>query len=175
MRNLEITNGWNGLMVVLAALGVTTGCDRFGASTAWTAPAGDVQTISKGEAVQLEEHLVDGKFTLFDFYADWCTICREIGPQLDQIAGEYDWVAIRKIDVVDWSSDVARQFELTSLPYMVLYDPGGTMVASGDDALNRLRQATRAGDPPLLEGTGKDHLKDPDLKSAVRESPDEPS
>ena len=174
-RYLGITNEWIGLMAVLAALGVATGCDRLGDPTAGEAPAGDVHTISKGGAVQLEEHLVAGKFTLFDFYADWCDICREIGPQLDQMAEEYDWVAIRKIDVVDWTSEVARQFELTSLPYMVLYDPGGAMVASGDEALHRLHQATRAGDPSLLGGTGEDHLGDPDLKAAIRESPDEPS
>ena len=168
MGYLGSKNGWMGLMALLPAVVVATGCGRVGDPSAGAPPAGDVHTISKGEAVQLEEHLVAGKFTLFDFYADWCTICREIGPQLDQMAEEYDWVAIRKIDVVDWTSDVARQFELTSLPYLVLYDPGGALVASGDHALDRLHQAVGAWDPSLLGVPGGNHLTDPGLKSAVQ-------
>ena len=167
MRITGIDNRCIGLMALLAAL-IAGGCGRFGHPAAAPPPVGDVQTISKGGEVRLEEHLVAGKFTMFDFYADWCTICREIGPQLDRLAGESDWVAIRKIDVVDWTSDVTRQFELTSLPYLVLYDPGGALIATGDQALDRLREAAAAGDPSQIGETGGDHITDSGLKSAVR-------
>ena len=48
----------------------------------WPNPWGDtdgldVQVISHGEAVELEDHLVQGKFTVIDVGASWCAPCHD--------------------------------------------------------------------------------------------------
>lgn len=109
--------------------------------------AADVQTITHGREVDLEAHLVDGKFVLFDFYADWCGPCRALEPQLLELAGRYaDRLALRKVDVINWDSEVARQYRISSIPYMVLYGPDGAKLAAGDagSVLRRLQSALGA-------------------------------
>ena len=100
-----------------------------------TAAAGqaDVRLISQGREVTLEEHLVPGKLVVFDFFADWCAPCRYLTPLLERLAEEHpDRLALRKIDVIDWSSPVARQHGLSAIPHLVLFGPDGARLAEGD-------------------------------------------
>jgi thiol-disulfide isomerase/thioredoxin len=100
-----------------------------------TAAAGqaDVRLISQGREVALEEHLVPGKLVVFDFFADWCAPCRYLTPLLERLAEEHpDRLALRKIDVIDWSSPVARQHGLSAIPHLVLFGPDGSRLAEGD-------------------------------------------
>jgi LPXTG-motif cell wall-anchored protein len=109
-------------------------------ATAPTAAASDVETITHGRAVDLEAHLVAGKFVLFDFYADWCGPCRVLEPRLLDLAARHaDRLALRKVDVINWDSEVARQYRLSSIPYLVLYGPDGSRLAAGD-AMSVLRR-----------------------------------
>ena len=113
-----------------------------------TATAADVQTITHGREVDLEAHLVEGKYVLFDFYADWCGPCRALEPQLLDLADRHaDRLALRKVDVINWDSAVARQYRLSSIPYMVLYGPDGARLAAGDagTVLRRLQSGLGAG------------------------------
>jgi len=113
-----------------------------------TATAADVQTITHGREVDLEAHLVEGKYVLFDFYADWCGPCRALEPQLLDLADRHaDQLALRKVDVINWDSAVARQYRLSSIPYMVLYGPDGARLAAGDagTVLRRLQSGLGAG------------------------------
>lgn len=112
------------------------------------AMAADVLTITHGREVDLEAHLVDGKYVLFDFYADWCGPCRALEPQLLDLAGQYaDRLALRKVDVINWDSEVARQYRISSIPYMVLFGPDGAKLAAGDagSVLRRLHSALGTG------------------------------
>lgn len=93
----------------------------------------DIRLVGQGREVVLEEHLAPGKLVLFDFYADWCAPCRILTPRLERLAGQFpDKLALRKIDVVDWESPVARQHDIGSLPHLVLFGPDGTRLAEGD-------------------------------------------
>ncbi len=93
----------------------------------------DVQLISQGRAVDMERHLVPGKFVVFDFYADWCAPCRILTPRLESLAAQHpDRLALRKVDVINWDSPVARQMRIPALPYLVLFDPDGQQLEAGD-------------------------------------------
>jgi thiol-disulfide isomerase/thioredoxin len=114
------------VMMLFAALGAAA----VAAAASGTA---DVKLISQGREVTLEEHLVPGKLVVFDFFADWCAPCRYVTPVLERLAEQHpDRLALRTIDVVDWSSPVARQHGLSAIPHLVLFGPDGTRLAEGD-------------------------------------------
>jgi thiol-disulfide isomerase/thioredoxin len=122
-----------------------------------TASATDVATITHGREVELADHLVPGKYVLFDFYADWCGPCRALEPQLLELAGRHpDRLAIRKVDIINWDSAVARQYRLSSIPHLKLYGPDGSPLAAGDagSVLAQLRRRLGAGGFPATSPSG---------------------
>ena len=104
------------------------------------AGSADIRIISKGEAVNLRDHLAPGKYTLFDYYADWCPPCRELSPRLEDLARHRKDLAIRKIDIVDWSHPVADQQGVHDLPYLRLYGPDGGLIREGDATFSDLER-----------------------------------
>lgn len=92
----------------------------------------DIRTISRGEEVHLPDHLPAGKVTILDFYAKWCGPCHLLTPRLEHAVREDPGLALRKIDLVDWKSPVAKQlnrhFEVPGLPYVQVYGPDGELV-----------------------------------------------
>ncbi len=96
------------------------------------APQLDVVKISKsGEAVTLDDHIQPSKVTVFDFYAQWCKPCRQVDIHMKQVLATHGDVALRKLDVVDWDSEVAKQYlhDVPDLPYVIVYGKNGKRVA----------------------------------------------
>lgn len=96
-------------------------------------PGMDVRTISKaGEAVEIERFLVPGKVTVFDFGASWCGPCKDVAQELFKILKKHPGVALRKLNVVDWSSPLAKKYmrKVQQLPYLVVYNQEGKRVRS---------------------------------------------
>ncbi|OLC53673.1 MAG: hypothetical protein AUH92_05415 [Acidobacteria bacterium 13_1_40CM_4_69_4] len=95
--------------------------------------------IAHGEKVDLERHAVPGKYTVFDFYAVWCPPCRALSPALEKLAAlNKETLAIRKVDIVDWTMPVAEQHGIQELPYLVLFDKEGRKLAVGEDVFDAL-------------------------------------
>jgi thiol-disulfide isomerase/thioredoxin len=83
---------------------------------------------SKGDAVgPLEKLRVPGKYTVLDFYADWCGSCRGIDKHLREIVADRKDIAVRKLNVVHFESPLARQLgrKLRGLPYLIVFAPDG--------------------------------------------------
>ena len=96
------------------------------------ATTADVKTIvEKGEDLpSLEAHLVPGKVTVFDFYADWCAPCRTIDAHMFEKLNARSDIALRKINVVSWETPIAKRYmaKAAGLPYVVVYGKDGALV-----------------------------------------------
>ena len=61
---------------------------------------------------------------LVDFYADWCGPCRMMTPVLEKVAEDVKGKAIiGKLDI-DKAQMIASQFQVTSIPTLILYKEG---------------------------------------------------
>jgi thioredoxin 1 len=61
---------------------------------------------------------------LVDFWAEWCGPCKLISPVLAELAADHpDTLRVVKVNVDD-SPDVARRFEIMSIPTLMLFKDG---------------------------------------------------
>src|SRR5476649_268796 len=86
--------------------------------------------IAMGEEVQLSDYLVPGKITIFDFTSQYCPPCRAIAPHVEKLHLTRDDIAVVSVDidrpdvnVIDWNSPVARQYDMHSIPHFKVFGP----------------------------------------------------
>jgi thioredoxin 1 len=83
-----------------------------------------------GKIVQLDDATFDEHVkasdvpVLVDFWAEWCGPCKMIAPILEEIAEEQGGkITIAKLNVDD-SLDIARRYEVMSIPTLLLFKDG---------------------------------------------------
>lgn len=108
-------------------------------------PGADVATLTAdGSAVgPLDKRRVPAKYTVFDVYADWCGPCRKVDERLRELAGVRADLAIRKLNVVDFDTPLARELggRFEALPYVVVFSPAGKRTDIQGLDLEKLDQA----------------------------------
>ncbi len=102
-------------------------------------------TISYGKPIKLEDYVVSGKTTIFDFSSEYCPPCRAIAPKLAKLHVDREDIAVVTVNInrpdvkgIDWRSPVAQQFRLQSIPHFVIYGPDGTLKSEGDSAASQV-------------------------------------
>jgi copper chaperone CopZ len=108
----------------------------------------DVAVISHGDEVDLSDHAVMGKFTIYDFGAPWCAPCHVAEKMLKDYLRDHDDVAVRAI-VLD-SQNPKESFALPAahqhlrsapgLPYFVVVNAKGKAVFKGSDVAKLLKK-----------------------------------
>ena len=115
----------------------------------------------KGEKEQLSNHVRPGSYTLIDFWASWCGPCRSAIPSVKKLYEQYsreqlnvisismdekkaDWEEALKEENMPWTqltysgeksyNDIFTNYNVTSIPRLVLLDPAGRVVFSSHDA-----------------------------------------
>lgn len=106
-----------------------------------------------GKAISLKD--LRGKYVLVDFWASWCRPCRAENPNVLKAYAKYHskgfdilgvsldtdksrWMAAIKSDGLDWNhvselkawdAEIARKFNVSSIPFCVLLDKDGKIIA----------------------------------------------
>jgi len=132
---------------IAAAYSAQQSVNRTSAAAARRGPP--VEVISHGAQVDINKHLSLGSVTVVDFYADWCGPCRELSSSLEEMVRTDPEIALRKIDIVNWKTAVARQFNVHSIPQANVYDRAGsligTVVGADIDAIKRYVAQAKTG------------------------------
>ena len=107
--------------------------------------------VEDGSAVELRDHLVMGKVTVVDFFAEWCGPCRKIDELMEDVLLHNPDVAFRKVNIVDWDSPAAKQHlaNAANIPYVMVFTPSGRLLTeiSGvkrDELRKAIREARGA-------------------------------
>ena len=82
------------------------------------------KTFEVTEANFQKEILESTEPVLIDFWAEWCTPCKMIGPLVEQIADEYKGkVRVGKLDA-DANPDVLMRYNVMGIPTLMLFKGG---------------------------------------------------
>jgi thiol-disulfide isomerase/thioredoxin len=108
---------------MLAAAVVLAACNHAPArAPAPPAPEKSVQLNAPGAPVDLAAVLPAGYVTVVDFWSESCHACVMIGGMLAVGVAKDPRVVIRKIDVGDGFTPVARDYHIDALPHYQIYD-----------------------------------------------------
>ena len=95
---------------------------------------------SQSAAGEYSGLIVPGKITVVDFYATWCGPCKRMAPLLDDMVRGKSDVTLRKVDIGDWGSSVAKKYNITSVPNVRVFDKQGRMIGSPASNPNQVAQ-----------------------------------
>ena len=90
-----------------------------------------VQTFTDGNFD--DTVLKSGAPVLVDFWAEWCGPCRQVGPILDELAGEMQGkLTVAKVNI-DKSPETPTKYGVRGIPTLILFkngEPVSTKVGS---------------------------------------------
>lgn len=92
----------------------------------------------------LENHIKSGELLVVDFWADWCSPCRFMGPIIRDVASKLPNVKIGKLDV-DENQNSAKEHDVMSIPTIIIFKGGKEVermsgVISAETLINTIKK-----------------------------------
>lgn len=115
------------------------------------------------ESTPLELALTNGNPSLVEFYADWCTVCQRMAPEMGQLKQQYgntvNFVMLN-VDNNKWLPEMLR-YRVDGIPHFVFLDTDGKAIAQtiGDQPATIMQsnlEALKIGSPlPYAQASGQ--------------------
>lgn len=98
-----------------------------------------------GQVVALDHVVVDGYVTIVDFWSESCGACSVVGGMTAVAIAKVPGIVLRKIDVGDGFTPVAKQYAIGALPHYRVYDKQKRLRYDlvGNDCLQAASYATQ--------------------------------
>lgn len=116
----------------------------------WAATGtGDVEIVSDGEAIALDQILVPDKFTIVDVGASWCSPCHDAARALRSYAQDHPDTAIRVVNLKgapheSMALPASNLAERGVLPWILVYSPEGERIYGGPKSEKATKKLDRA-------------------------------
>ena len=99
--------------------------------------------ITAQQTTTYDEAIANGKPTLLEFYADWCTTCQALAPEVQHLHGQYGDnlnIVMLNIDDPQWAPQV-QQYQVKGIPHLTFMQQQ-TLVATlvGQPSRAKLQQ-----------------------------------
>ena len=105
---------------------------------------------STGQRVDVKKFVRPGQTTIIDFYSRSCAPCMKLAPMLDSMAARRPKTQVVKLNIdrpgtdgIDFDSPLAKQYNITGIPFLMVYDESGNLKAQGREALNMVLEWCR--------------------------------
>ena len=84
----------------------------------------EVVSIPKVTSSNFDSEVLESdKIVLVDFYVFWCEPCKVFSPILEDVADDYDYVKVVKVNV-DEEVELAQKYGIISLPTLLVVKDG---------------------------------------------------
>ena len=110
-------------------------------SGAWAGAVPEANSGNPGQTLDVKSLLAQGKTTVIDFYSSFCPPCVQLAPLMERLAAKRPDLAIKKVNInrpevkgIDWRSPLAQQYQIQQVPYFMIFNPQGKLVAQGRKA-----------------------------------------
>ncbi|MHB8066794.1 MAG: TlpA family protein disulfide reductase [Desulfobaccales bacterium] len=91
-----------------------------------------------GETLEIRSLLSRDRTTAIDFYSPYCYPCMQMAPVMEKLAARMPEVQFVRLNInrpevkgIDWQSPLVQQYHVKSVPYFMIFDPQGKVVAEG--------------------------------------------
>jgi thiol-disulfide isomerase/thioredoxin len=99
-----------------------------------------------GSAINLKSVLSNNLTTLLFIHSPHCGPCKAMEPKIQKLAGVRNDLKIVDLSLdkksdkrgIGWDSPAAHQFDIHAVPYYMIFDANGKLIAKGDDAETKL-------------------------------------
>lgn len=93
-------------------------------------PTNTLETLAN-ESTPLEVAISNGKPTLMEFYANWCTSCQAMAKDMSELKQQYadklNFVMLN-VDNTKWLPELSR-YRVDAIPHFVFFDKDGETIA----------------------------------------------
>jgi thiol-disulfide isomerase/thioredoxin len=160
------------LLIVLVAI-VLSASIFFGLRT--QTPTGALTALAES-AVPLEVALTNGKPTLMEFYANWCTVCQAMAADVGTLKTQYEDrvnFVMLNVDNTKWLPEMLH-YQVDGIPHFVFLDAHARSIAStiGEQPYtvmaDNLEALIAALPLPHIQASGQASSVEPALTSSPR-------